>query len=158
MDGAFVLRIAATPAEVFLHFDHDIRFGGGGILFQGAANTHDHARGAVTALKRAFVHEHLLDRMQFVAAGEAFDGDDLRFVEVADGSDARGGAFTVYEYGAGAALAFAAAELGAGELKVFAQDFEQGTLRVGGDGPGLAVQDEADLGIHNIVLKMLGQT
>src|SRR5438067_10807049 len=48
------------------------------------------------------------------------------------------------EDGASAALSLAAAELGAGEVQVFAEDLEEGAGGAGGDGVGLAVDGEGD--------------
>src|SRR5207237_3343084 len=49
----------------------------------------------------------------------------------------------VDQHRAGAALAELAAVLRAGELELLAQHFEQGVVRLGGDGVALAVDHEA---------------
>ena len=90
---------------------------------------HDHAGCAVGALHGGFVEESLLQGMQVVANGEAFDRSDLVIPDEADLRAARTLGDSIDEDGAGAALAFAAAVLGAGEVELVAQDGEQGPLR-----------------------------
>ncbi len=97
-----------------------IQKGGGG---------HDHARRAVGALHGGFVEESLLQGMQVVANGETFDSGDLVVSDQADLRAARTLGDSIDKHGASAALAFAAAVLGAGEVELVAEDGEQGPLR-----------------------------
>jgi len=117
-------------------------------FFQQADRAHDHAGGAITALEGAFGEERFLDRMKFVAFGEAFDGDDGFFVGVGNWSKACGDAFAVEENGASATLAFAAAIFCPGELEVFAEDIEEWAFGISRDCVGTAVNREFEGRIH----------
>lgn len=111
----------------------------------------DHAGDAVAALHGFGIKEGLLNAMEAVASGEAFDGgDELAFGE-AGGSEAGGDGFAVEEDGAGAALAFAAAVLGAGEAEVFAEDVEEGAVGGGGEVMGLAVDGDRHMTVSVLV-------
>ncbi len=92
---------------------------------------------AVAALKRPFVEERLLDRVQRVSLGQALDGDDRLAVGARDRRAAGEDALPVHQHRAGAALALAAAVLGAGQLQLFAQDVEQRPVGVGRHGAPL---------------------
>jgi hypothetical protein len=60
----------------------------------------------------------------------------------------------VHQDGAGAALAFAAAFLGAGEVEVLAEDVEQALHRRGVDGAGFVVDGENDALTHRRTFQM----
>jgi hypothetical protein len=76
-----------------------------------------------------------------------------RIVEPGDGGLTGQDRFPIDEERAGSATVFATAELGAGELKFFAQDVEERSLRMGGDGPWLAVDPESN-GDRTVVLRL----
>jgi hypothetical protein len=82
--------------------------------------------------------------MQLAAFGESFDGQDVLLLRIPDGRDARSHGLAVQQDGAGAALAFPAAVLGAGQFQFFAQDIQQRPLRISGDSSGLPVDSESD--------------
>ena len=70
----------------------------------------------------------------FCVDGEAFDGGDVCAFGLQDGDEAGVDQFAVHEDGAGAALAFAAAFFGSGEVEVFAEDVEETLHGWGFDG------------------------
>ena len=83
-----------------------------------------------------FSEEALLDGVELLPwCGDAFDGGDGGAFGLQDGDEAGVDQLAVHQDGAGAALAFAAAFLGAGEVEVLAQDVEQ-ALHRGGDVDG----------------------
>ena len=111
-------------------------------------HTEDHARGAVAALKSALVEEGLLDWMQRIAFGEAFDGQNCFFIGITYRGEAGGHAFAVQQDGAGAALTLTATVFGASELQIFAQDIEQGAVGIGGDSSGPPVDGKCNFLFH----------
>ncbi len=94
-----------------------------------AAVSHQHSGGADAALRAAALPERLLDGVEpcglCVPIRQSFDGTDLRARRLAGRDQAGVDERAVDEHGAGAALAFAAAFLGAGEGEVLAQHVEQ---------------------------------
>src|SRR5688572_27759349 len=87
----------------------------------------EEAGGAIAALEREVLDEGLLQGRELVAPGVTFDGADRLAVEICRRDHARraGGAGpvgVVDDDGAAQALGGAAAELGAGEPQVFAQE------------------------------------
>jgi hypothetical protein len=124
-----VMRSAA--ADVSLHVREDFFFGGLGIGFQQSSGGHDHSGSAVSALHGFFGKEGFLERMQVAIFLEPFDRGDLFCGDGADEGDA-GTARTAFdENGAGAALAFAAAVLAAGQVELIAKNGKKAGLIVG---------------------------
>ena len=78
-------------------------------------------RYADAALQRRLLDERLLHRMQAFGCGQAFDGAYVRAVAHRGELQARRRRLAVDDDGADAARADAAAEFGAGELKILAQ-------------------------------------
>ena len=109
------------------------------VFVQQRQRGHDHARRAVAALQCAHVPERLLQRVQLAVAREALDGRDLLAGEVADFPLARARRLAIDQDGAGAALAFAAAVLAAGQIEIVAQHAEQRALGVRLDRHGAAI-------------------
>ena len=141
-------RITAATAEMFLHAGGNVGIGRVGLFFQQADDSHDHARGAIAALERAFGKESFLDRMKFVAFGEALDRDDRFFVSVGNCGEAGRNAFAVEQDSAGTALAFAATIFCAGELEIFAKNVEQRAFGICSDGARAAVNSKFESRIH----------
>ena len=77
--------------------------------------------------------------MEFVAVGDALDGLDGLVADDIEADGAGADSAAVEQDGAGAALAFAAAVLGAGQAQVVAQHAEQAAVAVGVEGALLAV-------------------
>src|SRR6185436_14189497 len=106
---------------------------------------HRDPRGADAALRAAARDEGALHGVKQLAAREALDGGDLARVALADRDHARVDGLAVEPDRARAALALAAALLGAGEPQVLAQHVEQAAPRRALDGARLAVDLERDL-------------
>ncbi len=109
---------------------------------------HEHARRADAALCAARLEEGLLERAQrargSAALGQAFDRPELRAIGLADRHEAAVDHLAVEDDRAGAALALAAAFLGAGEAEVLAQHVEEAAHAGHGDLARLAVDGEAE--------------
>ncbi len=114
--------------------------------FEEGDGAEDHAGDAVTALHGFGVEEGLLDAVEAVAGGEAFDGGDGLVFGEAGGGEAGGDGFAIEEDAASAALAFAAAVLGSGEAEVFAEDVEEGAVGGGEELVGFSVDGDR----HNV--------
>jgi hypothetical protein len=84
---------------------------------------------AEAALEGVVLAERLLQGVQLVLAAEAFDGGDLRTVELDREEQAGAGGLAVDEDGAHPADAVLAPDVGAGQAEVVAE-------RVGQGGPG----------------------
>src|SRR6185295_16201362 len=102
---------------------------------------HDHAGGAVAALKGKFIDERLLQRMErAVGLLQAFDGRDVfaaRLVrQVRAGADRR----AVDQYGASTANLDFAGNFGAIEIWRITQNLSESFLRFTLDLPGFAVK------------------
>ncbi len=113
-NGSYDAGINAATADVAFHGANDFARGGIGVLPQEGDAGHDHATGAVAALHRADFHERFLEGMQLAVLIQPFDGGDFFAGDRADGCDARAGGCSIDQHRARAALAFAAAVLGAG--------------------------------------------
>jgi len=95
------------------------------ILCEQMGRGHQHAGSADAALRAAAFKECFLERMKLRIDGQAFDGFDTCAAGLKDRHEATIHQFTVHTHGARSAFAFAAAFLGSGEAKVFAQDVEE---------------------------------
>jgi hypothetical protein len=93
-------------------------------------------------LKRVVIEEGLLNGVQLPIWRQAFDGGDVLAASCAylDLAASRGNA--IDEYGARGALSFAAAEFGAGEIQIVAENAEERSFRIGIDPPQRAVHVE----------------
>src|ERR1043166_7152415 len=111
----------------------------------------DHARGAVAALHGAGFEKRLLQRMQAAIFLEAFDGGDV----AARGCSGRHPAGThghaFHDDGACAALSFAAAVLGAGEVQLVPEYGEESAVWIGVNGMTDAVHHELDRAPHGVL-------
>src|SRR6266581_6519898 len=108
---------------------------------------HDHAGGAEAALQAVMLAERLLHRMQRRAVGgQTFDGPDL--VPVSHDRERGAGLdrLAVEMHDAGAALRGVAADMGAGQPKIFAQKLHQQGPGVDIGVEGIAVHDQGNLG------------
>src|SRR6267143_6364266 len=108
---------------------------------------HDHAGGAEAALQAVMLAERLLHRMQRRAVGgQTFDGLDLvpvsHYRERGAGLDR----LAVEMHDAGTALRGVAADMGAGQPKIFAQKLHQQGAGVDIGVDGIAVHDQGNLG------------
>src|SRR5262249_57692629 len=105
---------------------------------------HDHAVGAIAALRRLFVDERLLQRVRLLDGAKTLERRDLLVADIPDRRHAGTRRFCVEQYRTGAALPKAASEFGPIEPKVVAKDVEQGRVGLGRDRVALAVDLDAD--------------
>ncbi len=103
---------------------------------------HDHAGRAVAALERPGLEEGLLDGMQTTVARQALDGRDGVAGSVGDTRLAGSNRIAVEEHRARAALALAAAGLGASQTQLLAEREEQAPIRAGRERARHAVDDD----------------
>jgi hypothetical protein len=145
MDGVKDFDEAGAAAEIAGETFADFFVGGVGIGFEKMGCGDKHAGCADSALGSAALQKSFLERVQFSVDSEAFDGLNAGSVGLQDGHEAAVDKLAVHAHAAGAAFAFAAAFLGAGEVKIFAEDVEE-TLH-GRDVEGLrcVVDGEDDL-------------
>ena len=117
----------ATAAEVDGQFGSDFTVCGIGVLVEQSFCGNDHTGCAEPALGRLFFEEGALDWMQVLDGAEAFEGNDLGFLDRFDRQFAGWDGLSVYKDLARAALFQATAKLCAFE----AQDVDQGRLGIG---------------------------
>jgi hypothetical protein len=104
----------------------------------------DDAVQAEAALRRLGIDERLLKRVRPLDGAEPLERGHLGIGNARQGRDARPHGAAVDDGGAGAALAEAAAKLGAVQLEVIAQHVEKRCGRVHLDRVGAAVYGEAN--------------
>src|SRR5882757_6948696 len=104
----------------------------------------DHAVDAVAALGRLLGDEGLLQRMRLFHAAQAFDGDDLGLADLRQRYHAGARRLSIDQDRAGPALPQAAAEFGAIEAEIVAQDVEQRRVRLGRNAAHRAVHLQTD--------------
>ena len=98
------------------------------------------------------LEELLLQRVQLVALGHAFDGADFLAVHFRGQHQARADEAAVDGDGARAAVARRATFLGADQLEFVAQDFEEGLISFAKGFDGVAVNGECDVVFHYLFL------
>src|SRR5439155_20957359 len=123
VDDVLVARAAAqVPAQRVA----DLRIAGGCVVAQERDERHEDAGGAEAALQRVRFAEGGLQRVELVGGGrEAFDGRQLSAVRLHREHQAGAHRLAVEQHGAGAAHAVLAADVGAGEPQVLAQEVAQ---------------------------------
>src|SRR5690242_12874396 len=99
-------------------------FAGPRVLVEKGLGCHDHAVDAVAALRRLCVDERLLDPVRPLSGPESFERRHLFAAHGGQRGDARADRLAVDDHRARAALAEPAAEAGAFEIKIVAQDVE----------------------------------
>src|SRR4026209_1372112 len=75
-------HIARTTADIAAQAMFNFFFAGIWVLTEQRICRQNHARGAVTAFKSAFLPEGLLYRMEFIALSQAFDGRDRLIMDL----------------------------------------------------------------------------
>src|ERR1700731_3066134 len=101
--------------------------------------SYDHAIAAIAALTGLFMDERTLQHARLLRRTQALDRGDAALADRADGMHARPSFNPVDQHAARAALCLAAAEFGAAQLEVVAQDIKQRRIGLGFDGAGRAV-------------------
>src|SRR5262249_23921452 len=105
---------------------------------------HDHARSAEAALQAMIVAERRLHRMQLVALGNAFDGRDAGSCGLSRKHGAGFDRPAIDMHDTGAALAGIAADIGAGQVQMIAQELDKKRAVLDIDRDRLAVHREFD--------------
>jgi hypothetical protein len=146
LDGVEDAGVAGAAAEVAVEAFLNLYQCGLRMFVEEMVGGEDHAGSADAALGSALLEEALLDGVEFFFVGEAFDGGDFGAFGLEYRDEAGVDEFAVHQDGAGAALAFAAAFLGSGEVKVFAEDVEEVLHGWGFDDGGVVVDSELDGG------------
>src|SRR5690348_1171009 len=149
LDGGDDARVRSASADVALHGAADFGFRGMRRFAQQSGGGHDHARRAVSALHGVGLDEGLLERRELAVGSETFDGGDLLSGDAGGGRDAGSHGRAIDEDGAGAALAFAAAVLAAGEFEIVAQDPEEFAVGVDLKPVMLLIDDQ----FHTLILR-----
>ena len=101
--------------------------------------------GADAALQGGVVDEGLLQGVQLVAGGHAFDGGDGGTLGLGGQNEAGADHAAIERDGAGAAIAGAAALFGAGHSEAVAQDVQQGFIGGADEFHGIAVEGGGNL-------------
>src|SRR5262245_13299739 len=115
LDGAYNLVIAGAPAEIAGKTEADLFFGRVLVLCEQSAGRDQKARRADAALERGMLDEFALQRMKLVAIRHALDGLDLASFGFSTEHEAGADELAVDDDAASAAVAGAAALLGARE-------------------------------------------
>ena len=148
LDGLDDADVRPAAAQVAFHALDDLLPGGLGIAIQEAVGAEDHARRAESALEGIVLDEGLLKRMQVAVLGQSFDGDDLSSIGVSHRIETRSHGPVVHQDRAGPALGLAAAELGARQTQVGAQDPQERAPSVRGHADRFAIEFEGDCLCH----------
>src|SRR5258706_1713773 len=80
LDGLDDVHVARTPAEVAFEAPANLVLGRVWILFEKVGRGHDESGRAVAALQSVLVPEGLLDRVELITFGHAFDGREAAAV------------------------------------------------------------------------------
>ncbi len=147
-DGGDDVLVARAAAVVALDRVADLVVGRIGVVGQQVGGRHDHARGAEAALEAVLLPEGGLERMQVVTGRHPFDRPDLASVRLDGQHRARLDGHAVHVDGAGTALAGVAADVGAGQVEVFAEGLDQETSRLHVQLPACPIDDERDVFAH----------
>jgi hypothetical protein len=141
---AAIIRWYGTAAQVSVQAVGDLCVRGLRVGLEQRHRLEHHARRTVAALDGAFVEKRLLDRVQRPALGETFDSDDLAALGRAHRRHARHCRGAVEKHGTRSALTFAAAVFRSGQPQVFAQNFQEGPLRLRIDTACLSIDQQPD--------------
>ena len=123
------------------------------ILLQHIGRQHQKARRAVAALQAVVLDEGALQRMQFVAVGEPFDGADFLALGLDGEHQAGAHRLVVDDDRAGAADAMLAADMGAGLPAIVANGVDQSAARLDADRiiPAVDVERDVEFFVHRAV-------
>src|SRR6266568_1332568 len=152
LDRAHDARIGAAAADIGAHVVLDLRARRARVRREQRRGAHELARLAVAALRHALGEPRALQRVHAVGR-EALDGGDRFALHARHGHEAREHPLAVDMHHAGAALARAAAEFGAGELQLLAQHPQEARALRRVDADRLAVDGEFDRHDGSFVLR-----
>src|SRR5439155_11656803 len=138
------VHVARAAADVPLDRPADVRFRRLRRVGEEVRRAEQHPRRAVAALEAVLVRERSLERRQLPVRGEAFDGDDLRPVGLDGEEHAALHRASVHQDRAGAAVAGVAADVGAGQVEVVANEVDEQLARLDLALIALAVDSDRD--------------
>ena len=144
-DGVDQRLVAGAAAEIALLVEPvaDLLTGGAGIVLEQDLRADDEARRAEAALRAAVGHPGDLQGMHVAQGADTLDGGDLGAVgNSAHLVDAGLGDLAVHDDVAGAAVAFAAADLAAGQQQMLTQYLCKGLVLFQDKVSGDAVDDK----------------
>jgi len=144
VDAGTDAEIGAAAAEVAGHGVVNVLVGGLGVVGDERGGGHDLTGLAIAALGDVEVAPGFLERVGTVG-GKTLDGDNRAPTDTGNRSHAGLNGLAADVDGAGAALADTAAELGADEVEVVAEDPEERGLGCHVHGAGLAVNLQGEL-------------
>src|SRR5947207_492061 len=136
--------VAGAAAQVAGDGLADLRLRRVGALAQEASERHQEAGGAEAALQAVVLAKRLLQRVERLAVGQPLDGLDRVAVHLGREQQARSHSGAVDDDGARPAHAVLAAEVGAREVEVVAQEVRQGLAHLDGLLVGPSVDGDAD--------------
>src|SRR5712691_7013740 len=151
LDRAHDARIGAAAADVGAHLVLDLRARRARVRREQRRGAHELARLAVAALRHALGEPRALQRVHPIGR-ETLDRRDRFALYARHRHEARKHPFAVDMHHAGAALARAAAEFGAGELQFLAQHPQEAGAFRRSDADRLAVDGEIDRHVGSFVL------
>ena len=127
--GVDYLAVAGTAAQHAAEGVQGVLLGGIGIGRQQGLGGHQHARRTDAALGRAVALERRLQRRALIARRQALHGDHAATVRLGHGHQTGANRVAVEQHRTGATIAGVAADLGAGQAELFAQDMGQSGQR-----------------------------
>jgi len=142
------VHITTAPANIPVESFDYLRAGRRGVALQQSDGRQDHTRHAVAALHRAFLDEHVLDRMQISIPRQPLNCFNFVALDLGEFSQTGSDRIAVEQHRARAALALAAPEFRSGKIEIFPQYVEQRALRITRDTLGFPVQGELQIHIH----------
>ena len=139
------VHVSGAAAEIPGDGLADLGFAGVRIAFEQRGPGHEHAGRAEAALEAVLLLEALLQRGHAVGPREPLHGADLGPVGLHGQDGARLHGHAVHQHGAGAAVRGVAADVGAGEREVVADQVHQQEPRVDGGRVRFAVHGDVDV-------------
>src|SRR6476469_4610685 len=122
--------VAGATAEIALEPEPDLALGGMRVLVEEPDRRHHHARGAVAALQPVLLVERLLHGVERVGSGQPLDGGDRGAVGLGRQHRARLHRLAVDEHRARPTARRVAADLGAGDPALLAQELHEQRARL----------------------------
>jgi len=122
--------VTGAAAEVAFQGMANIRLGRVGVAVEQIHGGHHHTGGAEPALESVFFFKAFLNGMEITILGEPLYGDYFAAIDLGGQHGAGFGGLSVDQDVAGTAAAGVAADVGAGQLQVLAQEVDE-------QGPGL---------------------
>ncbi len=144
------LHVAGATAQIARQGLAHLQAGRVGDAIEKLPGRDQDAWSAVATLGGAKIGEGLLQGMQAAVLHQTFDGQHLAAVAFQAQDQAGEDRLPIQEYGAGAALAQFTPMLGAGEMGILPQQFQQGLVGSEGDLGLLSIQVQRDVSVLHV--------